>query len=75
MISITMIYFYGYQGRHMHMIKVIKVNRTTRMIPCDTCLKLALHPKQLAQRSLDFIFHFVASAALGTQLLISSAYV
>ena len=49
--------------------------RTTRKITCYTCFKLALHPKQLAQRSLNFIFHFVSSVASGTQLLISNAYV
>jgi len=44
-------------------------------IPCYTCLKLALHPKQLAQRSFNFIFHSAASAASCTQVLISTAYV
>ena len=51
---------------------VVKVNRTSRMIPCYTCLKLALHPKHLASRSINFIFH---STALALQILISSALV
>ena len=45
---------------------VVKVNRTSRMIPCYTCLKLALHPKHLASRS------FTLSSI--RQLLVFSAH-
>ena len=52
---------------------VVKVNRTSRMIPCYTCLSLALHPKQLASEA-SLYLPFCNFCSFGTQLLITGAY-